>query len=125
MDVETRPVGRCSLKDMRVNKLEVRRLSVRYEAKGDKDLPVKRRDRDQALHDEEIRKLHWRLLGPTLKIQRWYRRLSSRKSVQRLLMERRDRHTLIWQSSAAETIQTAWKSYLVRRGLSGCPTKPQ
>eukprot|EP01064_Diplonema_japonicum_P009077 TRINITY_DN1653_c8_g1_i1.p1 TRINITY_DN1653_c8_g1~~TRINITY_DN1653_c8_g1_i1.p1 ORF type:complete len:148 (+),score=13.10 TRINITY_DN1653_c8_g1_i1:41-445(+) len=108
--------SRCSFRDLRRNKVELKKLSKVYEdistagggqTRGGKAAPC-------CATSDELRRLQWTQLGPTLKIQRWVRRHQSRQNVKKLLAQRHDRHAVIWQTSAAETIQAAWKSYQIR-----------
>ncbi|KAJ9464064.1 hypothetical protein DIPPA_01029 [Diplonema papillatum] len=95
---------------------QVKRVSEMFEAtEADVSRSLTRPQHRPAGISEEERLQQWKLLGPVLKIQRWYRRCKSKASVKVLLEGRRRQHVLIWQRSAAETVQRCWKAYLVRK----------
>eukprot|EP00755_Sulcionema_specki_P012229 Sspe_Gene.50874::Locus_28267_Transcript_1_1_Confidence_1.000_Length_617::g.50874::m.50874 len=81
--------------------------------RGNSSLPRKAIQYTRAEEDrDELRLLNWRRLGPTLRIQRWIRRVWARQNVQLLLERRRQAHELEWQHTAAELIQKAWRGYV-------------
>lgn len=63
----------------------------------------------------EGRLLDWARLGPTLRIQRWYRRLCARRSVRALIATREAGLQTLYRATNAEIIQRCWRSFLLRR----------
>eukprot|EP01062_Namystynia_karyoxenos_P066618 TRINITY_DN60527_c0_g1_i1.p2 TRINITY_DN60527_c0_g1~~TRINITY_DN60527_c0_g1_i1.p2 ORF type:complete len:214 (+),score=68.29 TRINITY_DN60527_c0_g1_i1:96-644(+) len=84
---------------------------------GDPD--AARRQREQR---ELQRRENWQRLGPTLKIQRWVRRIYSRRNVRRLITARREEHDRVFRESAAELIQKHWRGHLCRRRTQLAPS---
>ncbi|MGK3933876.1 hypothetical protein ABI069_15095, partial [Enterococcus faecium] len=66
--------------------------------------------------DADARASNWRRMGPTLKIQRWVRRLLSRRRVKAMLAARKAALEAEFFDSCATQIQQLWREHHRRRG---------
>jgi hypothetical protein len=57
------------------------------------------------------RQLQWRILGPVLRIQRWFRRVSARHAVQSAIHQRKEEHQQLWLNSNAAIVQSCWRRF--------------
>ena len=103
------PLRRTSIKCLASQRPRLHTLEADTTASVDGPRCAAGKSLQDILEEEERRRRQWQVLGPTLKLQRWYRRCASRQNVQVLLQKRRDHHRAIWLNTAAVTIQQAWR----------------
>eukprot|EP01060_Flectonema_neradi_P037261 TRINITY_DN7457_c1_g1_i1.p1 TRINITY_DN7457_c1_g1~~TRINITY_DN7457_c1_g1_i1.p1 ORF type:complete len:126 (+),score=16.16 TRINITY_DN7457_c1_g1_i1:26-403(+) len=116
MDMAKPMCVRASIRDMKKLRSGSMLAAAVEDWQADPITPPSRKVIKNVVHiDEETRRRNWRLLGPILKIQRWHRRIISKRNVAQLLEKRRQFHNDIWRATAAESIQRAWRGCVARR----------